>query len=288
MSLLVQQLLNGIATGMTLTLIALGINLIFGLFNFVNFAHGGFYVLGGYLALTCMTVLGLNYWEALVLGTILCGLFGVALDAAIFSRILGRDPSISMILTFGLALVIQEGIRVIWGPAPKQIKSPLSDKAVTYGGVYLNQQLVFTIVGSIILIAAFSLLVTKTRFGLTVRALTQDFEMAQINGVNAKKVSRTVWFLGAGSTALAGIMILPAFTLEAQGMLNTSVMAFVVVIIGGMGSLWGSVAAGLILGIATGLIEGYVATGMFEVAAAGLMLLTLWIRPLGIAGKPAV
>ncbi|MDT0200462.1 branched-chain amino acid ABC transporter permease [Nocardioides sp. AE5] len=285
MDVLTQQLLNGATTGMTLALIALGINLIFGLFNFVNFAHGAFYVLGGYLAITAMSSLGMNYWVALVLVAICCGLLGMVLDFTIFQRILGRDPNESMILTFGLALVIEETIRLTWGPTPRNIRSPLSEERVSFLGLYLNAQLLFALIGSFVVIGLISLLIARTTFGLRVRAMTQDFEMAQLNGVRVKNLSAGVWFLGAATTGLAGIMILPAFTLETSGILPTAVMAFAVVIIGGLGSMWGSVVAGLLLGLSTSLVEAYLATGMTDITAYSLLLIALWLRPQGLAGK---
>lgn len=285
MTYIIQQLVNGLATGVTLALIALGINLLFGLFNFVNFAHGAVYILAGYVALSVMDLFGVNYWLAILIATVAVGALGVLLDRLLFFRILGRDPAVSMIATFGLALIIEEGIRLVWGPQQYEFHSPLKDVVLRFGQFYLNSQLLFAIGMSVLLIAALSWAIKHTQVGLHIRAITQDYEMARINGINVRAMSNLIWFVGAGLTGLAGLMILPAFSLQTSNMLNVAVMAFVVVIIGGLGSLWGSVAAGLLLGVVSGLVEAYLASGMTEIVSAALLLGMLWIRPQGMAGK---
>jgi branched-chain amino acid transport system permease protein len=284
---LAQQLLNGVVTGAGFVLMALGVTILFGVLKVINFAHGILYVLGGYIAFAFMSSAGLAYWPSLALSILLTGCFSALLYPILLRWLSGRDLGASMILTFGLAMIIEEVIRFIWGAAPYSIPSPLTANTVQLGPVYVNAQLAFAVMGSAVLVGLLILALNKTRLGLQIRALAEDQTMAEMLGVRVGLLSSVTWGIGGALTGAAGALIIPAYTLESTSAFHTAIMAFAVVIVGGLGSIWGTVVAGLSLGIVTALVDGYVLSGMNEVIAFTLLLLILLFKPQGLLGRVA-
>lgn len=282
-----QQVLNGLVTGAGFVLMALGVNLLFGVLKIVNFAHGILYILGGYITYTLLTSMGINYWMSLVLAIVLTGALSAALHPILFRRLLGRELGASMILTFGLALVLEETIRLVWGAASYSIASPLTSKTVNFGSLYINAQLAFALVVSILLVAILFVVLGRTSLGLQIRGLAEDRTMAQILGARIHVVAAMTWGIGGALTGAAGALIIPAYTLESQSAFNVAIMAFAIVIVGGLGSIWGTVVAGLLIGLVTALVDGYVISGMNEFVAFSMLLFILMFKPQGLMGRHA-
>jgi branched-chain amino acid transport system permease protein len=282
MAQFVQQVLNGTATGAGIVLASLGLNLIFGVVRIVNFAQGAFYVLGGYLTYTGMTWLGMSYWLALVFSLVVVAAFSAALDPLLFRLLRGKGEVPTIIVTFGLGLVLQEVTRLIWGPSPLPFNTPIVGSVARVGTLFINYQLVAVFAGAAVLIAGYAVLMRKSWFGLQARSLADDPFAARVTGVRVNRVSAGAWAISGGLTAVAGSLILPMNTLQPTVGVSVSMLSFAVVIVGGIGSITGTIIAGLAIGIIQSLIEGYVATGVDDVVAFGALIIVLMLRPQGI------
>lgn len=285
MNLFLQQFGNGLITGSGFVLSALGVNLLFGVLRVVNFAHGIIYMLGGYFVYSCMILFTDSYILALVATIVVIGLCTALLYPVLFRRLRGLPLASSMILTFGLAMVLEEAVRMYWGPAPLSIQSPFTDATVRIGDISFNGQLVFAAASAVLLVAILAFVLNKTPIGLKIRAVAEDVSMAEILGVNVDRIAGLTWGIGGALTAAAGALILPAYSVETQAAFSVAIMAFVVVIVGGLGSVKGTVLAGLLIGVATSLAEGYITSGMTELIAFGTLLLVLVFKPTGFAGR---
>ena len=282
--LILQHLLNGLLAGAYYLLIALGLSLIFSLGGIVNLAHGAFYAIGAYLAVTIGERLG--FTGAALISPVLVGILGVIVERLLFRRFYKADPALSLLLTFGLAMVAEQLLRMIFGAPPLSWSIPTELRGQVFLGefVYPRYRLLILTV-AVLCVAGMWLLLQKTPFGRVVRAGVQNPDMVGALGISLEPYMAAVAFLGIGLAGLAGVMLAPVFTIHPAMGAEIITSAFVVVVIGGLGSFWGVVLAAIIVGVAKGLVTAAGFPQYSEAAIYGLMLLVLLLRPRGLFGE---
>jgi branched-chain amino acid transport system permease protein len=283
---LLPQLLHGLVFGAALGLLALGLTVIFGLLGVMNFAHGELYMLGAYAGIA---LIGLthSFWVALLLAPLVVGVIGAITEVATLRPIYRREPLYGLILTFGLALVFREGARQIWGGDMRRIAAPVTGSTPLLGMTYPNYRLFLLAISSVLLVAIW-LFFTRTRAGVVVRAAVQDAEMLDALGVNVPRVFTLTFAGSAALAALAGLLLAPIFTVYPQMGVEMILLAFIVVILGGMGSMGGSVVAALAIGIAQSLLTLWMNPQRVAIAIFAIMIFVLIVRPRGFFGREGV
>lgn len=285
-AVLLPQLLHGLVFGAALGLLALGLTVIFGLLGVMNFAHGELYMMGAYAGIVVIGLTG-SFWLALVAAPVIVGVLGAITEAATLRPLYRREPLYGLILTFGLALVFREGVRQIWGGDMRRILPPFTGSTPLLGMTYPDYRL-FLLGASSVLLLAIWLFFTKTRAGIIVRAAVQDAEMLDGLGVNVPRVF-TLTFAGSAALAsLAGLLLAPIFTVYPQMGVEMILLAFIVVILGGMGSMGGSVVAAFVIGLAQSLFSLWMNPQRVAIAIFGIMIVVLIVRPRGIFGREGV
>ncbi|HXX37036.1 MAG TPA: branched-chain amino acid ABC transporter permease [bacterium] len=280
-----QYLVNGFLTGGSFVLASLGLTLIFGVLNVVNFAHGAFYTLGAYLALLVMERWGVGFFPALLVAMAAVAIFGMLMDPLIFRRLRGRGELPTIIASMGLSLLMGDGIRLLWGAAPQYLRSPYVDDVIHLGPLILNGELVLVFVTAVVLIGALYWFIERTWVGLQIRMVAQDAMAAALMGVYINRVAVVAWAICGTLTAAAGVLIVPAFALEPSVGDAVTLTAFAVVIFGGIGSVLGTIVAGLALGISESLSEGYLFPGIRQIVAFAVLIIVLVIRSQKLRGR---
>ena len=285
-AILLPQLLHGLVFGAALGLLALGLTVIFGLLGVMNFAHGELFMMGAYAGIA---VIGLtqSFWVALILAPLMIGVLGAVTEVATIRPIYRREPLYGLILTFGLALVFREGIRQIFGGDMRRILPPLPGSTPLLGMTYPNYRLFLLAISSALLLAIW-LFFTRTRAGILVRAAVQDAEMLDGLGVNVQRVFTWTFAGSAALAALAGLLLAPIFTVYPQMGVEMILLAFIVVILGGMGSMGGSVVAAFIIGVAQSVLSLWMNPQRVAIAIFGIMIVVLIARPRGLFGREGV
>lgn len=286
-SLIAMQLFSGIALGAILVMAALGLSIIFGMLGVVNFSHGAMFMVGAYAGLWVASLTG-SFWWGLLVAPLAIGVFGMAVEFLLIRPLYGRSVDDPLLLTFGLGYVLVEAVRIIFGsdgipfPTPTHLRGVVN-LGIGYFPIY--RLFVIGVVGAILL--TLWLLLEKTKFGLIVRAGARDPQIMRVLGVDIGKVWLLVFGLGVGLTALGGVLAAPMRTVNPEMGSLVLAEAFVVTVIGGMGSLAGSVVAGLVVGIAVSMTS-LIAPEMAQIVMFALMALILLIRPQGLFGKSGV
>ena len=283
LSLLVLQVLNGVVLGAIYVLMAAGLSLIFGMLGLPNFAHGALYGLGAYVAFSLLGATG-NFWLALGATTLVLAAVGALVESGLLRRLYGVDPHYQILLTFGIALTIQESIILVWGPVGKSVAVPEFASGVVDLGiaVYPAYRVFLAIfVAGCVLVLWYVL--ERTRFGAVIRAGSEDRQMVSALGIDVRRTFSLVVALGAGLAGLAGALVLPMR--GAQPLMGTDILTltFVVVVIGGMGSFLGAVVGGILVGLVQSLMALYwpSASLVMVLVAMGIVLL---VRPQGLFG----
>lgn len=281
---LFEQVVNGLVLGGYYLLIALGLSLIFSVGGVVNLAHGAFYALGAYLSVEIAKVLG--FTAAATLSPILVALLGIAFERFILRRFYNEDPILSLLVTFGLAMVAEQLIRIIWGSAPLPASMPSAMKGAVFLGdlLFSRYRLLLLLIVAVVL-AGIWLLLQKTSFGRVVRAGIQRPDMVAALGIRLQPYMTAVVMLGVGLAALGGALFAPIAVVHPAMGAEIVTVAFVVVIIGGLGSFWGVVLAAMLVGVVRGVTIHFLpAAG--EASMYVLMFLVLMLRPRGLLGEP--
>ncbi len=276
--------MNGLVIGVIYALAALGVSLVVGIMNVVNFAHGELYILAGYFSYLFASSLGMNFIPAMVLAVALVFLFGVLIEVTLIRPTYGNDMY-SLILTFILSIVLQNAYLLIFGPYPSKPPNWISGSTEIFGSFYYGNQRLAALVAGAAVIAVVFLMIKKTWFGRIIRATSQDREMAELNGVNTTRLNMLSFGLGCALAAAAGVILTPVFPVTPNAGVPVALTAFVVVVLGGMGSLWGCVVGGLILGLVENLGASYISTGYKHVFSFVILILVLLTRPSGLFGR---
>lgn len=284
MTLYLIQIFNGIGIGMIYFLIAVGLSIIFGIMNFVNFAHGAFYLLGAYL---CYTFAGLtgNFWVALVVAPLLVGAGGWLGEHYFLNRLYRAPHMFQILVTLGLALVIQEVVVLIWSPIGKNIATPDLLRGVLILGDFAYPKYRLFVIGfTAVLAVALWLLLERTTYGAILRAGTESTEMVSLLGIDVFRIFSLTFALGAFLAGLAGVLAAPIRGAEPFMGPGALAIAFVVVVIGGMGSFAGALLGGILIGIVQSVMSSLWSEGanlMIFVA----MALVILVLPRGLLGR---
>ena len=280
---LLEQVVNGLVLGGYYLLIALGLSLIFSVGGIVNLAHGAFYALGAYVSVEITKYLG--FGAAVVLSPIAVGALGILFEKFILRRFYSADPILSLLVTFGLAMVAEQLIRIVWGSAPLSQTMPSSLKGAVIVGDFLfsRYRLMLLAVVSAVLLGVW-LLLHKTSFGRVVRAGIQRPDMVAALGIRLQPYMTAIVMLGVGMAAMGGAFFAPITIVHPAMGAEIITVAFVVVVIGGLGSFWGVVLAALLVGVVRGVTIHFLpAAG--EASIYVLMFLVLLFRPRGLLGE---
>lgn len=282
---------NGISYGMILVLAALGLSLVFGLMGVLNFAHGALFVLGGYVGLATIVAVGpglLGFVLALTVAPLVVGAVGAGLERTVFKPLYDTEPIYQLLLTFGLAVVLEEVIKLIWGSSPPAVpaRPAVFDGRLVLGSVGLPYYRVFIIVLGTAVVAATALFLSRTRYGLIVRAGVYDAEKTATLGLDVERAFTLVFAIGAAIAALGGVVYIYRSLSPDLGS-NIILQAFIVVIVGGLGSFRGSVLAGLLIGVVWQFTAVYTALPSGTVIFL-VMLAVLLARPQGLFGEAEV
>ncbi|HMA89318.1 MAG TPA: branched-chain amino acid ABC transporter permease [Burkholderiales bacterium] len=280
---LLEQVVNGLVLGGYYLLIALGLSLIFSVGGVVNLAHGAFYALGAYASLEIAKYLG--FGPAVALSPVAVGLLGILFERFFLRRFYTADPILGLLVTFGLAMIAEQAIRMIWGAAPLPASMPQALKgSVVLGDFIFSRYRLLLLAIVAVVLAGIWLLLNKTSFGRVVRAGIQRPDMVAALGIRLQPYMTTIVVLGVATAALGGALFAPiALVYPAMGA-EIITVAFVVVVIGGLGSFWGVVLAALLVGVVRGVTINFVpAAG--EASIYILMFLVLLFRPRGLLGE---
>ena len=279
------QLLLGLVNGSFYAMLSLGLAVIFGLLGIVNFAHGALYMIGAYVAWIGLDRFGMNYWVALVVAPIVVGALGVAVERSLLRHLYRIDPIYGLLLTFGLALIAEGIFRYYFGVSGESYPVPdLLAGATNLGFMVLPNYRAWVVVASLVVCLGTWFLIEKTRLGAYLRAGTENPALVQAFGINVPIMVMFTYAAGAGLAALAGVLAAPVIQVTPLMGSNLIIVVFAVVVIGGMGSILGSILTGLGLGV----IEGF--TKVFYPEASNIvvfviMAIVLVIRPAGLFGR---
>jgi branched-chain amino acid transport system permease protein len=279
------QLMLGLVNGAFYAMLSLGLAVIFGLLGVVNFAHGAFYTLGAFIALLALKLFGVNYWAALVLAPLAVGLIGLIVERLLLRRLYGLDPLYGLLLTFGLALICEGSLHQVFGATGESYPVPAAlSGGVNLGFMFLPLYRAWVILVSVLVCFSTWFVIERTRLGALLRAATENAPLLQAFGVNVPLLRAATYGGGVALAALAGVLAAPIVLVNSHMGSSLVIVVFAVVVIGGMGSIFGSIVGGLGLGI----IEGF--TKVIYPEASNviifiIMALVLIVRPAGLFGK---
>jgi branched-chain amino acid transport system permease protein len=281
------EILNGLVLGAFYAVVAIGLSLIMNLTGTINMAHGSFMTLAGYLAFALVGA-GTNYWIALAAAPLLAVVFGILTERTMIRPLYRRDPVYSLLLTFGISLIAEEIFRLVWGPNGVPFAPPPAlNGAVSLGFMYFPTYRLFIAFALLIVVVALALFLQRTRYGLRLRAAVQDHEMIAALGTNTQLLYTINFGLGILIAGIAGVLAAGLLGLNPQSGNALLMPAFVTVIVGGMGSLFGAIAGGLLIGLTISLTTLYVPAAS-EIAMYVLMAIVLLVRPRGLFGEEGI
>ncbi len=279
------QLLLGLVNGAFYAMLSLGLAVIFGLLGIVNFAHGALYMLGAFAAWILLDQFGLNYWYALVLAPLIVGALGVVIERLFLKHLYKLDPLYGLLLTFGLALIMEGVFRELYGVSGQNYSVPEQlSGATNLGFMILPNYRAWVVLVSLVVCLGTWYLIERTRLGAYLRAGTENAPLVQAFGVNVPLMVMLTYGAGAGLAALAGVLAAPIIQVNPLMGSNLIIVVFAVVVIGGMGSILGSVITGLGLGLVEGMTRVFYPEAS-SIVVFVIMVLVLMVRPAGLFGK---
>ena len=281
------QLMLGLVNGAFYAMLSLGLAVIFGLLDIVNFAHGALYMLGAFAAWIMLDSWGINYWAALLLAPLAVGIFGVIIERLFLKRLYGLDPLYGLLLTFGISLILEGVLRQKYGVSGQSYPVPeLLSGATNLGFMVLPNYRAFVVVASLVVCLGTWFLIERTRLGAYLRAGTENAKLLQAFGVNVPVMVMLTYGAGAALAGLAGVLAAPIIQVTPLMGSNLVIVVFAVVVIGGMGSIMGSILTGLGLGLIEGLTRVFYSEAS-NVVVFVIMVIVLFLRPAGLFGKEA-
>ena len=284
LNLLLLQILTGIAQGAVYALLALGLSLIFGMLNVVNFAHGAFFMVGAFLGVYFQTVTG-SFVLSLLITPLVVGAVGLLAERFLVRPLYGRGIDYPLLLTFGLSYVLVEAMRVLFGIEGMPSSTPAALRgAVNLGFGSFPTYRLFLIAATAVVVLGLWLFIEKTRFGLIIRAGSRDPEIVRVLGIDVARVWLMVFGLGTAIAGISGVLAAPTRAVNPEMGITVLAESFVVTVVGGMGSLPGAVVAGLLVGVVSSLTSLF-APEYAELSIFVLMALVLLVRPQGLFGK---
>ena len=284
MTLFLQQFVNGIALGSVYSLVALGLTLVYGVLKVPNFAHGALYMAGAYVSYVMLTSFGASYIVAMAVSVVVLAVLGGSMEWLVFRRLEGKTPVHSMIAALGLLFFMEGTADVIWGPTFRQVPTPF-DGVVTLLGVNITEQRILVIVAAVVTMVGLYLLLKRTLVGMSIEAMAQDREGALLVGIDTRRVALLTFAISGALAAVAGSLIAPLLLVFPNMGELIILKAFVIVILGGMGSVPGAILGGYLLALAETMAGTYVSFAFSELIAFGLLVLVLVIWPTGLFQK---
>jgi branched-chain amino acid transport system permease protein len=285
MEALLQHLVNGLVLGGTYALLGIGLTLIFGLMNVVNFAHGEFYTFGAYVAFGALALAGLDFFLALAAAIVLGAGLGALCERVLLRPLRGESIDTVMLVMIGLWIAMQNGELAVWGGVAKSIPHPFPTAPLVFGPLSIAPLRLFVLAAAIALIAAAHGIIQRTRLGRAMRATFQDRDTAALMGVRIGRIHTLTFAFGSALAAGAGALLGPIFLAYPSMGDLASLKAFSVVILGGLGNLVGATLGGLILGVAEELGAGYVSSGYRDAVGFVIIIFVLLFRPSGLFAR---
>ena len=279
------QLLLGLVNGSFYAMLSLGLAVIFGLLGIVNFAHGALYMIGAYVAFVSLDTFGINYWFALLIAPLLVGALGVVIERVLLKHLYKIDPIYSLLMTFGLALIAEGIFRDRFGVSGQSYAVPeLLQGATNLGFMVLPNYRAWVVFASLVICLSTWFVIERTRLGAYLRAGTENPALVQAFGINVPVMVMLTYGAGAGLAALAGVLAAPVIQITPLMGSNLIIVVFAVVVIGGMGSILGSILTGLALGLIEGLTKVFYPEAS-SIVVFVIIAIVLMIRPAGLFGK---
>lgn len=279
------QLMLGLVNGSFYAMLSLGLAVIFGLLGIVNFAHGALYMIGAYVAWFALEQFGINYWFALVIAPLVVGALGVVIERTLLRHLYKLDPIYGLLLTFGLALIAEGVFREQFGVSGQSYPVPEALQGATnLGFMVLPNYRAWVVLASLLICLSTWVLIEKTRLGATLRAGTENPALVQAFGINVPLMVMLTYASGAALAAIAGVLAAPVIQVTPLMGSNLIIVVFAVVVIGGMGSILGSILTGLALGLIEGLTKVFYPEAS-SIVVFVIMAIVLMIRPAGLFGK---
>ncbi|MGQ9674508.1 MAG: urea ABC transporter permease subunit UrtB [Chloroflexota bacterium] len=276
---IVIQLMNSVSLMAILALISVGLAIIFGMMGVINLAHGEFFMLGAY-TVVAVQLLVPNFWLGVVLAPIAVGLVGLVMEVSVVKRLYTR-PLETLLATWGFSIVLRQVVRIVMGPGFRQMPAPFGGQVSIFGIPYSSYR-IFIIGVTVVVMLAVAYWLLRTGFGTQVRAVISNRQMAAAIGINTANADRFVFALGAGLAGLAGAIMAPLVTINPEMGIPFLARSFLVVVVGGLGSLWGVVGGGAIIGGGEGLVSFFTSAVVAQVVVLLLAILVIRIRPEGL------
>ena len=282
---MMSQLLLGLVNGSFYAMLSLGLAVIFGLLNVINFSHGALYMMGAFIAYIGVTSYGLNYWMMLVLAPFAVGLFGIAIEKTMLRWLYKLDHLYGLLLTFGITLLLEGVFRSFFGVSGQTLEVPEALTGATdLGFMMLPNYRAWVVVSSLVVCLGTWFVIEKTRLGAYLRAGTENPKLVEAFGINVPRMVTLTYGFGVALAGLAGVLAAPVINVTPLMGSNLIIVVFAVVVIGGMGSILGSIITGLLLGVIEGLTRVFYPEGS-EVVVFVVMVIVLLLRPAGLFGK---
>jgi branched-chain amino acid transport system permease protein len=282
---LYSQLMIGLINGSFYALLSLGLAVIFGMLHVVNFTHGAQYMLGAFIAWLLLEKLGVNYWLGMLIAPFLVAVLGALIERNLLSRLRGKDPIHGLLLTFGLAMALEGSFQYVYGSSGRTYAMPDAlTGGLNLGFMYLPVYRGWVIAASLLICGATWLVIEKTKIGMHLRASTEKPVLVQAFGINVPLLVTMTYAVGAGLAALAGVLAAPIYQVGALMGQNIIIVVFAIVVIGGMGSIFGAVATAYMLGLVEALTKIFYPQGA-SIAVFVVMAVVLLVRPAGLFGK---
>ncbi|MBT2637940.1 MULTISPECIES: branched-chain amino acid ABC transporter permease [Bacillaceae] len=284
MEILVQQLFNGLTIGSVYALVALGLTLVYGILHIPNFAHGALYMMGGYITLMMMVQYGLHYWLAILVSVIVVGLIGVLMERLVFYPLRHAPPIHDKIAAIGILLFLEAFAQYVWGADYQTMPTPYGQVIQLFGLTFTMQRLLI-IIAAIAVMVLLYLFLKKTYTGASIIAMSQDRDGANLVGINTNRVAMLTFLISGGLAAIASSLAAP-INLVFPGMGQLVILkAFVIIILGGMGSIPGAIIGGYILGFSESLGATYISNDYKDIIAFILLVIILSVKPTGLFAK---
>ncbi len=285
MDIVIQNIVNGLCIGGIYTLVALGLTIIFGILDVVNFSHGQFYMLGAFATFYVTNLLGLPYVATIPIAFLLVAAVGLILERLLLRPVLFREGHLpGVMVTYSLMIILAYLALIVFGPDPRRIDSPFADKPIDIATIIVTQQKLIVILFSVFFVVAFNLFMKKSRFGRAMRAVALDKNTAALMGINTSLLYRMTFSFGCGIAAVAGALLGPILSMDTNMGHMALSKAFIVVILGGMGNIMGALFGGMSLGVVESLTAAYVTTAYKDIFGFGLVIVALLFFPQGLTG----
>jgi branched-chain amino acid transport system permease protein len=282
-TILAQTVVNGLMVGMIYMLMAIGFTMVFGIMRIVNFAHGEFYMVGAFMFAIFYGSYEVPFALSLLLAIVTTALVGLVMERLVFSRFRGNELN-GMIASVGVALIMQNAALLIWGPSPRSVPAVVSG-VISFGGIVFPWSRVVVIIGALIAVGLLYVLIAHTQLGRAMRAVAQDAEIALAQGIRVEVIFPLAFVLGVALAALAGALMAPVLSVSPFVGLAPTLKAFVIVVIGGLGSVPGAVAGGLLIGLIESFAGTFMSAALAEILQFLVVIAVVLLRPQGLLGR---